>query len=175
MRIVLVCAVFFVLAACRKDEPEPEVIETIAENPAPTFEFKNQELQGEIEGKVWRFVSGSARNHAFGDSSEFSINLYAETDSNICRFSPTEDRVLFSIPKEEEVFELSLSFTGEEESYTVTLFDVEATNNLIASQGAVQVIRIDSSTSTKSIVLDLDVRYNADNFVNGRCTIPICD
>lgn len=177
MRYWLFVFVLFISASsCKKDEePEPEVVEITPAPTAPSYEFKSQNLQGKIEGKEWRFIAGAAKNHSFGDSTKFSINLYTETDSNICRIFPDEDRVLFSIPKKEEIFELNLSFSATEDSHTITLFDVEATNNLIASEGAVQVVKIDSTSGSPTVELKIDARYNEDNFINGTCKVSICN
>lgn len=158
------------LISCKKDDTPIETPQVSQ----PGYNFKEQNLQGMIEGQPWEFISGRANRTTFNDQEEYAIALYSESAENSCMFLPKEDRVIFSIPSTgiSGVQQLKLDFSGNSDSRTITLYDVQQSNNVIASEGAVEVVSID--TTNQVIELKIDARYDDQNFINGKCKIQIC-
>lgn len=136
----------------------------------PAYEFKDQVIQGQINGKPWSFVEGSAEISPFDDS-DLSIELGAEDLEDPCDiFGSSGLRVFFTITNKVGLTELNFSF--EEGGQTVTLFDPEGTLNIIATTGAVEILSISNTEVSGRI----DARYEGDSGdgVNGSFTVPFC-
>lgn len=127
-------------------------------------------LKGQINGKSWSFVDGSAEISSFDDS-KISIELGAQELEDPCDiFGSSGLRVFFSIKNEVALTELNFSF--EESGQTVTLFDPEGTLNIIVSTGAVEILSISDTEVSGRI----DARYEGDSGdgVNGNFTVTFC-
>ncbi|MFW5759757.1 MAG: hypothetical protein ACOCXH_02115 [Cyclobacteriaceae bacterium] len=156
----LVIAITF-LSACSSEDGDPSA----------TYDFKEQIAQGQIEGEAWTFEAGKALLTEDQDGNPiYSIKMYSnnETITEVCSFFGAEfDEVFFSLPTEIGVYKLSFSSSN---SRTVTLFDRENIMNVIASDGAVEIIAI----SETQITGRADIRSGNDNFINGNFTLEIC-
>lgn len=135
----------------------------------PTYSFINQNLQGTIDGipftlKGGRFEDGFEEN-------EISIDLYDTNEQgDICSILFGEFvNVFFSIPRAVGLYELSFnldSFDGR----TVTLYNPDNSLNIIATEGAVEILSISDTQVTGR----MDVRFDEENAVNGNFTVELC-
>lgn len=136
----------------------------------PSYEFKNQNLQGEINGQEWSFVDGTAEVSVFDDT-QLSIDLGAvELDDPCNSFGLSGLSVFFSVDNEVGLTELSFSF--DEDGQTVTLYDPDGSQNFIASAGAIEILTITETEVTGR----LDARYEGEdgNSVNGNFSVTFC-
>ena len=146
------------MVACGEDE----------EN-GPSFEFINQNLQGSINGETWNFESGDAGESTF-DEGQLFVTLYGTMVEDPCEaFGVVGNSVFFSIPNEIGVHELHLNFE-EGSGQTATLFDDSETLNIIATEGAIELISNTNGTLTGR----MDARGNDNSAVNGNFSVPIC-
>lgn len=175
MKLLIPLVVVLFLFSCKKEEVELPLIPEPEEEPA--YEFIDQDLQGEFEGEAWKFISGSAFYAHVGvalDSSEFAYRttlLYEMDHGNCTSYTPTKKHLICYIPLEEGLYELERDF-GEEKLQQV-LFSNITKNGAEANLGAINVIKVD--TLKKELIFQLDARYVDSYFVNGNCTIPICN
>lgn len=147
--------VVFASFACGDDE----------EN-GPSYEFKDQTAQGQVEGNNWTFVSGLSEV-SFFDEANISFELTSETYEDPCaEFILDGVRVLFDAPAEVGIYELSFSENG----HTVTLYNPETQLNSIAVDGAIEIVSITETEVTGRI----DAHADSETFVNGDFTVPFC-
>jgi hypothetical protein len=164
---ILIMAGVIMFNSCSKDEDDND-----NDKNQNSYEFKDQNLQGKIGGEAWNFKNGTAEVSYF-DSSEIDIDLYQDTSSNICNTYITDgDKIFLSVPHKVGVHELSIDFSSGN-SQTVTLYDRENTMNYIASQGAVEILTIDTSSSM-TLTGRMDARVDDDTYVNGNFTVSFC-
>ena len=145
--------VFAVVAiGCGKDDPKP------------SYEFKNQTASGKIEGVAWTFVEGRAEDN--GDN--ISIDLMLEQSEAPCEiFGFGEgDVVFFTIPNAVGLYKLQMGANSQ----TATLFDEDDFLNVIAVDGAIEILTI----TTTEVTGRLDVRSDSNNFINGNFTVTLC-
>lgn len=169
--LLLFTLVLVVIASCKKDVDE----NTDTTPSAPTYEFKNQVLQGQIEGEPWVFGSGKFKlDTFFVKEGEFKVDLYPISDSNICDyfFNPDTDRVFFTVPLVIGINELNLDFSGTTNNETITLLENATFTNVVCNKGAYEVLRVDTAGGTME--LKIDARYDDHNFINGNCTVSYC-
>lgn len=155
--LYLLCLIFLVtsLISCSDDD---------SDNDGPSYEFKNQELQGMIDGQAFVLGEGTVSS----SDGELSLKLLSdmETASACDQFGSGDFvRVFFTIAEAEGIVELSF------EEQTVTLFNPENTLNIIITEGAVEI----TSISESSVSGKIDARYDDENFVNGNFTAEFCE
>lgn len=97
----------FLTTQCSKDDDS-----------GTAYEFVDQDLQGQIGGASWIYMSGTASTW---NEDELWIDIYAVESDDPCNEWLDGDRVLFTIPREVGVYTLSF---GSEDSHTVTLLDI---------------------------------------------------
>ena len=136
----------------------------------PAYNFKDQILQGSIEGKTFVMKDGYFEE-SFFDETEYSIEIHDENEpEDACAvFSSEFPQVFFSVPKAVGLYKLKFdlaNFSGR----TVTLYDPDGSINNIAVAGAIEVLSISETTLTGR----LDARMNKDNIVNGNFTVILC-
>lgn len=149
-----ICTSLFIIS-CNKDD-----------EPGPSFEFKNQDLQGMINGTAWEIASGYAEDSPWEDT-DLSIELTNVFYDDPCsEFILDGIQVFFDIPKEVGVYELKLATDGQ----TITLYDPDGSLNTIVVEGAVEITSISDSEVSGRI----DGRSDDDNHVNGNFTVPFC-
>ena len=144
--------------SCSKDKDDSDY----------SYSFKNQTLQGKINGVEWTFVAGNCDDSYADDT--YSADLYPAALEDPCDWAFENDRILMSIPTIVGLKELSFDFHDFENSYTVTLYATEGSLNTVATKGAVEVLSLTDSTLTGR----MDVYADGDNYVNGNFTIQIC-
>jgi hypothetical protein len=138
------------------------------DDPKPAYEFKNQTATGEIEGESWVFVEGKAEDA--GENLSFDLMLdQAEAPCDIFGF-PEGDVVFFTIPNAVGLYKLKFSLSGGTDILTATLFDVEGTLNVVATEGAIEILSITDTQVTGR----LDIRSDEDNYINGNFTVTLC-
>lgn len=156
MKKLWVVVLLAIALGCGKDDPKP------------SYKFKNQTATGKIEGVSWTFVEGKAED----DGDNFSIELMLDqTDSPCDVFAfPDGDLVMFTIPNVVGLYKLKFSLSGGSDLRTATLFDSEETLNIIATEGAIEILTITASEVTGR----LDVRSDDNNYINGNFTVSLC-
>lgn len=146
--------------SCSKDD----------EADGPSYEFIDQNAQGTIDGISFSFQTGNS----FFNDGELSLDLYDESEdiTNVCDFFSFGDfvSVFFSIPNTVGVYELSFSLDDSEDSRTVTMFNPAKRLNIIATEGAVEILSI-TDTEVRG---RLDVDAGGGDTVNGNFTVTIC-
>ena len=152
---LLILLSFVLITSCGDDEDN-----------GPKYEFKNQSLQGQIEGEAWVFSSGIAEV-SFFDETDLSFELSSETFEDPCtEFILDGQRLLFDVPATVGVYELSFTENG----HTVTLYNPDTNLNSIAVSGAVEILTITETEVTGRI----DARTDSETFANGNFTVPFC-
>lgn len=162
---LLVISTFFLtllITSCNKDEDN-----------GASYSFKDQNLQGLIEGIAFDFKDGTA-SEGF-EEGELFIKLINETEPSeeACEAFGTEKvNVIFSIPNQVGIYELSFSFSGSS-NQTVSLVDNESDEiplTVVATLGAVEILSI----SENQITGRMDARADGSSFVNGNFTADFC-
>ena len=148
-----------ILASCKKDD----------ENNSG-YEFKNQNLQGKIGNVAWQLNSGNAED----DGSELDIDLWVVNETDPCNvLFGDSTRIFFGIDNVVGLTELNLDLTNIFSGQTVTFFIPDGSQNLVASEGAVEILSID--TATNLVSGRMDVTFDEETFVNGNFTIDYCN
>ncbi len=136
------------------------------------FSFVDQNAQGTIDGESFTLGEASAEDSFFSEG-EFSIELYnsSEDITDVCDLFGFGDQVsvFFDIPAQVGVYELSFDLSNLEDGRTVTLFNPDGANNIIASEGAVEITEITATTVSGRI----DAR-GSESSVNGNWSATIC-
>ncbi|MEQ9404929.1 MAG: hypothetical protein RIM99_15160 [Cyclobacteriaceae bacterium] len=147
--------------SCSSDDEQAEA----------AYDFIDQNAQGSIEGNDFNFGSGKISDS--NAENELFIKLYddSETFTDPCDALGLGEfvNVFFSIPKEVGLYELTASFSIDEEGQTVTLFNPATFLNIVASDGAVEILTITAEQITGRIDARLD-----NDFVNGNFTAIFC-
>lgn len=158
--IILLCLTLLI-SSCGKDDS------------GPSFDFKNQNLQGTIDGLPYTYGEGTVELTTIDGEEELSFDLYhsSEDISEACDFFGFGDHVnvFFFIPAKVGVYQLSFdlsSFDGQ----TVTLYNPDGSVNNIATLGAVEILTITETQVTGR----MDARMDAENSVNGNFTVEFC-
>lgn len=143
------------------------------EDSGPSYDFKDQTAQGQLNGKNWTFASGDAD---FGDG-KISIELGADDDYVPCElFSISGPSIFFTIDNATGVTELVFDLEDFNNAKTATFYDPDEGDfglNIIAVEGAIEILSI-SDTEVKG---RLDIRDGDDNSssVNGNFTVTVCE
>lgn len=134
-----------------------------------SFVISEQTLTGTINGKSFTFVSGSFEEDSF-DPTKISVTLYNVTLADVCNpgISTGKVKVFFSIP--ESVGEINLSW-GESNSQTVTMYDSDGNQNIIATEGKINIISISNTTLEGGLVT---ASFEGSQ-VNGKFTLTRCE
>jgi hypothetical protein len=156
-KILLYLAIPILFTNCKDDD-----------DAKPSFEFKNQNLLGKINGGNWTYQEGTAET----DGGTLRIALFLDQPEPVCDifgFS-NGDQVFFTVPNAVGVYALSFNLSGGGTGQTVTLFDIQETLNIICTEGAIEILTITSTEVTGR----MDARSDAGSFVNGNFTATIC-
>jgi hypothetical protein len=157
LRLQSVLALTFLLACSDDDEKS-------------SYSFKDQDLSGEIEGDSWTYEDGFVEEGTYEDEEVLDISLFLDQGVPACEtFSREGDQVFFFVPNAVGLYKLNFdlsSFDGQ----TVTLFDDEETLNVIATEGAIEILSITETEVTGRI----DARADGNNHVNGNFTVSFC-
>lgn len=128
-------------------------------------------LNGKIEGTVWDYETGIVEMRA---DNTMNIDLFG-TDE-VFLTTPCDvlfgitDNVSLNLPAAVGDYSLVLDSSGGN-NRTLTLYDAETSQNIIMTEGCVQVSRI---TETQ-IEMKFDVGDGAsENFLRGEATLEIC-
>jgi hypothetical protein len=131
--------------------------------------FKDQNLQGSIDGISWQAASGRAKTNSFSGD-KYWINIIDKTLADPCsEFNFEGDRVFFSVPMEVGLYPIEISSNADDRQ-TVTLFKSSESLNIIATVGAVEVLTLTDDFMTGRI----DAVGGLGSFVNGNFSVPIC-
>ncbi|XOV93067.1 MAG: hypothetical protein ACFHWX_23075 [Bacteroidota bacterium] len=147
-----------ILTSCNKDD----------DGNGPTYDFKDQNLQGKIDGIDFNLGDGAV--DLFNE--ELSFNLYSDQESTAaCDLFGFGDfvQVFFAIPEETGLLELNLNLSSGD-GETVTMFNPENSLNVIATEGAIVITEITETTVSGK----MDIQFDEDNFINGNFTAEFC-
>ena len=150
-----------ILSACGDDENDI------------TFEFINQNLQGQIGGIEWGLVAGKAQD--FTTNNDFlSMEMVGVAVVDTCQLSlPNTSKIFFEVPKQVGLYELKVGLQNPGITQTVTFFVAAENQNYIASQGAIEILEID--LENELLEGRLDARVDNQNFINGNFCLVLCD
>jgi len=141
----------------------------------PSYNFKNQDLSGEIDDESWTYADGYSELTTLEGNEYADITLVLEQTETGCDIGDLEGNYLFFyVPAEVGVHKLKpVDFSGSfEDNQTVTfLVNEDIPNNIIAQKGAIEVLSITETTITGR----MDVRFDDDFFVNGNFEVSRCD
>jgi hypothetical protein len=168
---------FFILGGlfcshCTTDDVDPL-------NSGP--EYKNQIVQGKINGQSWVFVEGYANSFNFtGDTSNHTIDL---TDSilttGVCGSSTKRPRIIFGFQDRNFLImtgesKLKIDLVDVLKSRTVTFLHYEGGSpvNAISTKGGYEILSVDTANSI--ITGRIDSRIDDENFVNGNFSLKYC-
>ncbi len=121
-------------------------------NGGSAYEFIERELQGVHSATAWVLASGYAEDWV---GAQWSIRLYdiEPTDGidpwalGAYPFSGYRN-VFFDVPKEPDTGLYELSFSFSDDDFTVTFYDPAENLNVIADEGAVEILEIDTVGGT---------------------------
>lgn len=138
-----------------------------------TFEFIDQNLQGQIGGIEWELVAGKAQD--FSINNDFlSMEMVGVAVVDTCQLSlPNTSRIFFEVPKQVGLYELKVGLQNPGLTQTVTFFVAAENQNYIASQGAIEILAID--LPNERVEGRLDARVDKRNFVNGTFGLVLCN
>jgi hypothetical protein len=159
MRATFTILVMALLLSCSKSDP-----------PKPVYSFTNQDVAGKIENVAWTYADGFAQTST-GTDPRLSVNLFLTQSKKGCAVtsSITGDQVFFGLPAKVGLYTLSFNLQGGS-SYTATLFQKSTTTNIIASEGAIEILTITATEVTGR----MDARSDDKNFVNGNFRVAVC-
>jgi len=134
--------------------------------------FKDQTLQGQVDGADWMFTHGYAA--ADQDNNELGINLYdalgdaVDSPCDLAFEGYTE--LFFYVPLEVGVYDLKLDFSDIEGSQTATFYVTDGNMNYVATEGSIEIMSIGETSVTGRMAIK-----SADNtFANGNFEIEFC-
>lgn len=156
------------MSSCKKEEDDDD---NNNNNNEPTYEFKDQVLQGEISGVAWEFKAGKYELD-YWDSTEYSVDLYdttgAENFTTVCDVwtGDFDYNIMFSCPQDTGLYELGWG------SQSITLVDwtADPVLNIVLTEGALHIISKTDSTLTGEI----DAASDNESYINGYFTISLC-
>ncbi len=160
-KLLFACAASALLFTACEKEDEPQV-ET------PAYEFKNQTMQGKIEGKAFQFEIGTVEESGFGG---FLYQIVGESDStDACAFVNQYfgNNIVFGLDE----LKTGLTVMGDNSSQTVTFYQSESENNDVAIEGAIEILTVNAETDV--VTGRIDARIDDNNFVNGNFSVTHC-
>lgn len=143
-----------------------------SEEEGTSLDFKDQPIQGMVEGEAWSMTHGLAVLSEDQDSNLiFDIDIYSATDqvNDVCDAWPSGNRIFFNVPNEIGVYNLSFNlndFSGR----TATIFHESTSMNSIASDGKIEILTVTETEITGRMA----IQANADNYANGNFTLTLC-
>lgn len=134
-----------------------------------TCDFSTQNIQGKIKGVAWTLQGGKVELDPDGTYDVDLFGMDEDLTGGVCSiFIGLRDRVFFrNLPAVVGEYTLSSDFTT---GMTVTLYSTVTNENVIATQGCVNVANI----SADVVLLQFDIDVDADNSINGTATLDIC-
>lgn len=154
----------FILASCGDDEK-------MKEDETPSCTEAN--ASGNIDGKPFNFQAGNAFDNSDGS---VDIRLYSDemVISDICTFNPSfgDNSVnIFGDLPSATIGRIELFLEPDwSDGYTLTLFDEEDFNNIIATEGFIEITEV--TDETISGILDVDA--GGGDSVCGSFTLTRC-
>jgi hypothetical protein len=143
-------------------------------------DYRDQELQGKINGRTWTYVAGNVRRNFF-DSAAYDFALTDSVDGDTCSlFLGDSGTVLFTVYRpslDTGTYSLHFKLNSDwKDNQTVTFFYVDGqgvSQNKIATQGAFHLAEVDS-TSGLRVQGKMDVKFDGSNYANGNFTVKYC-
>ena len=125
------------------------------------------ELSGKIDG-----IDFTVREATYdiNQDNKLEFDIYSSESNDICFEIPDGVRIFFTSDNSvgrQDLFLDASSF----EAFTVTLFNPATFNNIIATDGYLNVIENNADT----ITAELDINVDSDNFVKGQFTAILCN
>ncbi len=125
-------------------------------------------LNGKIDGIAFEMKTARYKVQTNGKL-HFEIFNEGSSAIDVCGLIPGDIRVFFIAENTLEKQELFIDINTLE-GFTVTLFNPDGANNIIAENGYVEIISINNDI----IEAEMDVKVNNENFVKGRFEAVIC-
>ena len=157
-------------------------------DPSFKVEYKNQDLQGKIDGMEWSYQNGAAFSAKTINEFFHTVTIYdtlGDTltgDSLICLVNPVDStpRIIFSMNNDSALFQLGetkLFHDPLQPALTINIkfsfYDADSVKQLVtASEGAYEILKVD--TTDNYIEGRMHVRANDKNWVNGNFRIVYC-
>jgi len=158
-------------------------------DPSFKVEYKNQDLQGKIDGQEWTYQNGAASSIKGTSDFLHKITVYdtlGDTlvgDSLVCLVNPIDStpKIIFTMNNDSALFQLGetkLFFDPLQPDLTVNIkfsfYDADTIIQLVtASQGAYEILKVD--TTDNFIEGRMHVRANDKNWMNGNFRIAYCN
>lgn len=141
--------------------------------------YKNQPLQGEINGQAWSYVLGEANSYQWtAPEYAHSFNITDTTDSDTCyAYSNKRSRIIFSFDDLNAILtkvtnKLKFDFTADSKTVTFVYYESGSPINNIVTEGAYEILSVD--TVTRLVTGRMDVKIDNDNYMNGNFTLKYC-
>jgi hypothetical protein len=126
----------------------------------PSYEFKDQDAIGKIENEEFIYDDGYAD---YIDEPEMRITITEAQTGDICTEMPEGNTVSFYVASSEGLTKLG-------NDHTITFFQPIGSHNIIATEGAVEIIEItDTHVSGR-----IDARFDNETYINGNFTVTRC-
>jgi len=151
-----------VITGCSKNDDTPTT-----NGPPYEGNYKNQDVEGMINGQAWKYMRGSAYSYAQDNTHE--IGLYSNMDDS-CH-GGTGPSVLIHLEKTDFVGVYNLGSGPQASAVNIYYFDNDYFNQY-PQLGSFEIVSAD--TSTGIVIGKIDAQYDANNFVNGYFRIKYC-
>lgn len=173
--ISLIFSIMVVSVSCKKDEDSDS-------SSGYKANYKNQVLQGKINGVDWTFISGKIlQDTSFFDMSktQYSFTFTDTMITDTCfinAYGRLQLQLEFS-DKDPILAVKSHSLNNGYNEFSKSLVFVHFENNLakfdIAYSGAFEILTVDEVNGI--VTGRMDVRLNENNYVNGNFTLKYCN
>lgn len=130
------------------------------------YEFKDQEVQGKIQGKAWLMEEAVARYSLFSEDT-LMIQLNDSTLGTPCDYLISNAGARFSIPCRTGIYILSSKAIQYQ---SVSIF--EGGRSVEALAGAVEITLVDSANAL--VEGRIDATYDGQNQLNGHFSAHWC-
>jgi hypothetical protein len=132
-----------------------------------SFSFKDQNLQGKIDGLPFNFGEGMVED----EDDTFLVSLFHEDESlSACEIGLEEYvSAFFMVPKEVGIYKLYFNLSNFD-GQVVTLFNPDGFQNNIATIGAIEILTITEGGITGR----MDARMDSQNRINGNFSANFC-
>ena len=132
------------------------------------IDYKNQDLQGMINGQPWNYQRGGAFTYSIENTHE--IGLYADLDDSC--IGGVNPSVLIHLENVDFIGSYKLGSGSQIDPINIYYFDNDYFNQY-PKKGGFEIISAD--TITGMVTGRIDAWYNAGNYVNGNFEIKYCD
>jgi hypothetical protein len=160
-------------SACKKNDDD------VVPGSSYKVNYKNQPLQGKINGEAWTYVLGEVNSYQWtAPDYSHSFNITDTTDSDTCyAYSNKRSKIIFGFEDQNQWLtkvnhKLKFDFTADSKTVTMVYYENGGPVNNIAAEGAYEILSVD--TATRLVTGRMDIKIDNNNYANGNFTLKYC-